>query len=145
MDPQPPSLSDPFAAVAEEVAIVSNDIHQPSSSRALQGSAENVMTVNHIFETAEEVATITDEFQEPPIFPELPAEVATTVGDDVHRPSPSCAWPTAEQEAAENAEAEERRRRFVLPNPQRSWHPKSTLSWIWSCVRDIFVWFHSIA
>lgn len=168
IDPQPPSLPNPLEAIAEEVAIVGEVMRQSSSSgasqRGLGGGVENVMVVDDMLTTsisdvlAKEEATITDVLQEPPIFSEPPADVATKVGDYVHRPSPSVAWPTAAEQAVEKSihEADARSRRFLFSKRQAhrssrdekahsSYQERDTFTWIWSCVRDISIWFNSIA
>jgi hypothetical protein len=117
-------------------------MRQSSSSRASQRGVgvdvENVIVVDDMLTTsisdvlAKEEATITDVLQEPLIFSESPADVATEAGDYVHRPSPSCAWPTAAEESTQ------------VYRDERERPARDPITYIWSCVRDTSIWFDTI-
>jgi hypothetical protein len=169
IDPQPQSLPDPLAAVVEEGAIVNEGMCQSSSSCISQRDEDNFLVVNDSLETsifsvlAEETAAITDLVQGLPIISQPPAEGATAGGDDVRRPSPSAAWHIAAEQAADKStqdsvkkamrEAEARSWRRVFPQQHAHAHWPywkrrglvEIVTWIWSCVRDISIWFDSIA
>jgi hypothetical protein len=162
IDPQPHSPSDLLAAVAEEGTIFNEGMCQSPSTRVSQRDVENVVIVNDLLKTSitnvltEEPATTTDLFEGTPMASEPSAEVATTVGDDVHRPSPSAASPTTAEQTTESTQETVERvhqadRRFLSPKGHahtsyQYYSPlEHTWTWMWSCVRDISIWFYSAA
>jgi len=121
-------------------------MRQSSSSRTSQRGVgvyvENVIVVDDMLTTsisdvlAKEEAKVTDVLQEPPIFSETPADVATEAGDYAHRPSPSAAWPTAAEQAAEKS--------TQVYRDERERPARDPITYLWSCVRGTSIWFDTI-